>query len=222
MNEQPNLEEQNNLDQMRKRVKRIALITGAVLLGVLVLGILFLLILNWILPKDDGEENNKKIKFYPVTDENIFESAEYLGLDRAVYYCADPSGYGITEPITDADRARFPAEVQFLEVYLMSVISGDNETYRSLFSEAYLKENQLPSFTQQMLYNICIYKVGAETGKNGEQLEVYRVDYMIRKNNGTFRQDVESDAIRPQYVVLSRTENNSFLIENVYVNRLKK
>ena len=216
------MNEQATTQELQKKVAKTTRIVIFTILGILVLGILFLLILNGILPKDGGEENNKKIKFYPVTNENIFESAEYLGLDRAVYYCEDPSGYGITEPITDEDRARFPAEVQFLEIYLMSIISGDRETYRSLFSEAYLRENTLPAFTQQMLYNICIYKVGSETDKNGKLLEVYRVEYMIRKNNGTFRQDVESDAIRPQYVVLSPTENNSFLIENVYVNHTKK
>ncbi len=216
------MNEQQNIEELRKRVSKTTKIVIFTALGIVAAGILFLLILNWILPKNKGDETDKKIYFYPVSDENIFESAEYLGLDRSVYYCDNSTGYNtIIEPITDEDRSKFPAEVQFLEVYLMSIISGDNGTYRSLFSEAYLKENTLPTFTQQMLYRICIYRVGNETDANGRELSVYRLEYMIRRNNGTFRQDVESDAIRPQFVVLSKTENNSFLIENVYVNRIQ-
>ena len=49
------------------------------------------------------------------------------------------------------------------------------------------------------------------------QRVTYRVDYMIRKNNGTFRRDVGSDAIRPQYVVLLVSPDGSDIaIENVY------
>ena len=75
----------------------------------------------------------------------------------------------------------------------------------------------LPRFTQQMLYQICIYYCGAETDGDGSQRVTYRVDYMIRKNNGSFRRDVGSDAIRPQYVVLLVSpDGQSIAIDDVY------
>jgi hypothetical protein len=36
--------------------------------------------------------------------------------------------------------------------------------------------------------------------------EIYVVEYMIRQNNGTFRTDVGSDAIRKQLVVVTDRE----------------
>ncbi len=200
---------------LKKQIKRVTLIGGLSLVGALIVGLVILLLLYFFLPEKKTDEG-KKITFYPVTDENIFESAEYLGLDSGIYYCEDPNGYGVKEVITDEDRTSFPAEVRFLEIYLKSIISADHETYRSLFSEDYLKENTLPQFTQQMLYNICIYRVSEQAGEGGEVISVYRVEYMIRRNNGTFRQDVESDAIRPQFVVLSTSAEGSIRIQNVY------
>ena len=44
--------------------------------------------------------------FYPVDRTgNIMTNAEYLALDRSVRYCADPDGYGVTEEITEENRA---------------------------------------------------------------------------------------------------------------------
>ena len=130
---------------------------------------------------------------------------------------------GLTEAITDEDRTTFDVGVQFLEVYLKTVISGDHETYRTFFTDSYLKENRLPSFTQQMLYRMCIYYCSSERLEEGVERVTYRLDYMIRKNNGTFRNDVGSDAIRPQFVVLLIDGEGNIKIENIYTrtNTLK-
>ena len=62
------MNEQATTQELQKKVAKTTRIVIFTILGILVLGILFLLILNWILPKDGGEENKKKIKFYPFTN----------------------------------------------------------------------------------------------------------------------------------------------------------
>lgn len=134
-------------------------------------------------------------------------------------YCDNESGYGLKEQITSnsGEMEHFDIKVRFLEIYLKSVISADHETYRSLFADSYLQSHTLPDFTQQMLYNMCIYYCGTESAEDGFQRVTYRLDYMIRKNNGTFRRDVGSDAIRPEYVVLLVSpDQTEIVIEQIY------
>ena len=129
-----------------------------------------------------------------------------------ITYCANSDGTGLRTEVTEESDSK----VRFLALFINSVIMGDNQAYRSYFSEAYLSNNSLPQFTQQMLYDICIYYQGSEVQKDGRTFYVYRLEYMIRKNNGTYRRDIGSDMIRPQYVVLSISRENEIKVENVY------
>ena len=209
------MDKQQILEQMKGRSKRVRNRILLCVIGGVLLTLAALLALYLLLPEQESG-GEKPIYFYPVSDVNIFESGEYHESDMIISYCSDPSGMGLTEEITAEDRASFDVGVQFLEVYLKTVISGDNETYRSFFAESYLKEHSLPTFTQQMLYRMCIYYCTSERLADGTERVTYRLDYMIRKNNGTFRNDVESDAIRPQYVVLLIDGEGNVKIENIY------
>ena len=66
----------------------------------------------------------------------------------------------------------------------------------------YLKENQIPDFTQQMIYESHIYYYSTEAQKDGSKLVTYRLEYKIYQNNGTYRRDVGSDSPKPEYLVL--------------------
>ena len=80
----------------------------------------------------------------------------------------------------------------------------------SFFSDAYFDvEAEKEAFTAQKLYNITItLQSREEIIEEGETYnrEIYVVEYMIRQNNGTFRTDVGSDAIRKQLVVVTDRE----------------
>ena len=205
--------------QLRRSHTRNIRLVILILCGVVVLGLAVLLALWLLLPEQKAPEQSEYY-FYPVDwSVNIFETGEYSESDRVMLYCNDPLGYGLKEQITQdgSGMEHYDVNVRFLTAYLNSIISGDNETYRSLFTPQYLQTHTLPRFTQQMLYQICIYYCGAETDGDGSQRVTYRVDYMIRKNNGSFRRDVGSDAIRPQYVVLLVSpDGQSIAIDDVY------
>ena len=70
-------------------------------------------------------------------------------------------------------------------------------------------EAEKEAFTAQKLYNITItLQSREEVTEEGQTYnrEIYVVEYMIRQNNGTFRTDVGSDAIRKQLVVVTDRE----------------
>ncbi len=202
------MQSMQELKQNAKKMRKKILITvGAILLGMFAI---LLLIYYVFLPPEETPEPN--YYFYPVTGENIFETGEYFDSDMIITYSSDPNGMGLITEVTEESDSK----VRFLSLVIKSVIMGDNPTYRSFFSDAYLAANTLPQFTQQMLYSICIYNEGTQVQQDGTVLYLYRLDYMIRKNNGTYRRDVGSDMIRPQYVLLSVNANNEIKIENIY------
>ena len=184
-------------EKQRKNIKLVFLI----LVGIAAVSILALMLLNWLLPEKE-EPAPPKIYFYPRTDENIFENSDYLALNRSVYYCDDPTGYGVTTQITEADRHTFDPEVQFAETYLILLTLGDRSTLRSLCTENYLKEQEIPDFSQQMIYDSYIYYHSTQGQEDGSRLVTYRLEYKIYQNNGSYRQDVGSDASKPEYLVL--------------------
>lgn len=212
------MDEQQALEQIKRNTARhrrtVLLIVG----GILLLALLVLLGLYFFLPEKQ-QDQKKEYTFYPVSNVNIFESGEYPEEDRIILYCDNEAGYGLKEQITSdsGEMEHFDSGIRFLEIYLKSIISADRETYRSLFADSYLQTHTLPDFTQQMLYNMCIYYCNTESAEDGFLRVTYRLDYMIRKNNGTFRRDVGSDAIRPEYVVLLVSADQSQIaIEQIY------
>ena len=209
MNEQPSLE------MMKQRQKKNLRLVLWIFAGVVLLSLVTLLLLDWLLPKPE-ETPERDIYFYPVNEENIFENQDYLALNRFVYYCDDPTGYGLTTQITDEDRMSFDAEVRFAEEYLNILTYGDAFALRSMCTETYLKEHSIPDFTQQMVYESRIVYYSAEGQKDGSRLVTYRLEYKIHENNGTYRRDVGSDSAKPEYLVLwISADGTQIKIENI-------
>ena len=143
------------------------------------------------------------------------ENAEYLGLNRQVDYCADPSGYGLTMSITDENREEFEDSVLFLHDYIQTIIKGDAAAYNKLFNDKYFEDNEPKgAFSQQMLHEIDI-RFMSESKEGEERLITYRLEYQIHRNDGTFRRDVDSDASRPQDITVRVGVDGSILIERV-------
>jgi hypothetical protein len=64
------------------------------------------------------------------------------------------------------------------------------------------------------VYEMKVTRVGEETA-NGALRVTYRLEYRIHRNNGTYRRDVGSDAVRPEYLTLTKEETGSFRIFDI-------
>ncbi len=202
-------EESLALEEMKKKQKKNLKVILYVIGGLLLVLLLGLFLLNEFLPKEREEENKRDIYFYPVTDENIFENEQYLSKDRRVHFCDDSTVFKSTSPITDENRAEFGAEVAFCEIYLNTVILGDAKEIRAMCSPSFLEKNSIPDFTQQMLYDMCIYKHSVENLDDGSKLVTCKLMYKFMENNGTYRRDVGSDGAKPEYLVLEVSADGS-------------
>ncbi len=124
---------------------------------------------------------------------------EYLELDRYLYY----KNGGETVGIIDENRDSFGDEVLFFEEYFKTLIAGDNEAYNGLFTDSYLDYyGEKEPFTPQMVYGMQIEQV-LEKEEGGVLTFGFDVDYMIFQNNGTFRNDIYSDASRTMYIEIN-------------------
>ena len=196
--------------------KKLLLILG-IALGALILLLTAVALITGLGKKDNPGFEYGEEHFYPTYEGDIMQNKAYLDLDRSISYCADPAGYGETSSITDENRKDYSAEVLFLYDYLQTVIAGDANAYNKLFNEAYYKNKEnkpLESFSPQMIYQAKItYQTEAKEGT--DRLVVYRLEYMIYRNDGTFRRDIASDSSRPQNIRLRVSADGSIAIENI-------
>ncbi|MBE6569172.1 MAG: hypothetical protein E7658_03005 [Ruminococcaceae bacterium] len=150
-------------------------------------------VLNGVESEADNSEE-PKFYFYP-TDFNLDVSLdkEYAELDRDIYY----KNGGETFSLADEDPNNQTAILRFFCQYFESVMAGDAETYNGYFTDEYLQENGYQEqFAPQMLYDILIEKLSEYQTENGDILYSFDVSYKIHKNDGSFRDDIGSDASR--------------------------
>ena len=166
--------------------------------------------------EEDAKNRPNTIIFHdPDYEYNKFEDEGYMEKDRAVYYCDIDTG--VTVSVGEDELHTYDPAFNLLYDMIDCIIRGDADGYNALFSENYydadLDESAIfqndpeDDFTMQQLYAIKLTKIKessakTESGVHYTQYE-YEVEYKIRKNNGTFRTDIGSDASRKQYFVLS-------------------
>ncbi len=190
-------------EELRKRSKglqkRILIIVGSIFLVLLLtLGAVLLIQSLKKTPSLDGD-----YYFYPTYQGDIMENEEYLKLNREIFYCDDPNGYGLTSPIDEALYKTLDPAAQLSYHYLQSIMAGDHTRYNSYFDEDYLKKHgEQAEFSQQMLHNITIYLYRYSVGEGNVKTYTYKLNYMFYHNDGTFRRDVGSDSIRPQFLTI--------------------
>lgn len=149
--------------------------------------------------------------FYPIDhDLDVMTEKEYLDLDRNIYYTKGAE----TVALTVEDYDSYPEDVLFFIDYFDYAISGNYSEYNALFTENYYESNDpYYSFTQQMIYDIRIEKLSEDT-KDGKDIFCYDVSYRIHKNNGTFRNDIDSDGSKTLFFTLVK-ENDKILIDSI-------
>lgn len=195
-------------DAARTKKKKAVIIA---IIAMLVFMLAALTALNYIdfdaLMQRDNKNNNN-YKFYePDYEANIFENEEYLQKNRAIEYTEG----AVSTIITEDEYSQYGGALLMLADYIDSIIKGDAQAYAAFFSDSFKSKVALPDrFAMQKLYNINITKLSKtdKTDNNGEYTEyVYRVSYMIMKNDGTFRSDMGSDAARPQELTIIYRED---------------
>ena len=204
----------------KKKVIIISVIAGLALLGILSWFFLYgmpSMNKNPMFSQEKQDEiigmygSTKTYIYYPVDYElDIMTEPEYLDLDRNVYFTEGAETYSIN----DLPREDLDSDVIFFLNYFDLAIAGNYDAYNKLFTENYYKSNEpYYSFTQQMIYEIHLEKLGSET-KGEQNIYYYDVSYKIHKNNGTFRNDIGCDGSKTLFFTLIE-ENGSILIDSI-------
>lgn len=152
-----------------------------------------------------------KIKFYtPNYDEDIRSDRIYMGLDRNFYF--EDSAYGTrfsydTETLDEVSET-YRRTVAVITEYLLAAVDGDEERINSLFSETYYAKGykNKPKMAPQKLYDIVIITEPNSYGidiPSADETQFYWVEYKIRMNNGTFRNDMGSDGVKKELFAVS-------------------
>ena len=186
---------QQNREKQERRKKKI--IKGVLIFSgiVIVLSMLFSAIDPYTLVqkmfgKDTDTEQH--IAFYPVDDPwNYPDNEEYLDMDRRLF--VHNPFEGTTYSVEESQLSGEDEFVAFFYDYFQAIIEGDVESFFAMYAVDYQGGLELPkTFTSQMVYDITLYPQ-----TEGGSIASYRVDYRIYRNNGTLRNDVGSDTIRP-------------------------
>ncbi|MBE6708026.1 MAG: hypothetical protein E7578_02135 [Ruminococcaceae bacterium] len=199
---------------MDKRKKRALIFAVSSVVLAIVCGISLLLISFF-----EGKEEKKPTNMYsdelhsyifyePDYDLDVTTVDEYMELDRLLYYKNGAEEYGI-----DGDAEKYGADIVFFQKYFEIVIEGRWEEYNELFTDHYYETNEKKNrFAPQMIYDMHIEKLW-EKDETEDRL-AFNVSYRIYKNNGTFRNDIDSGASKVLYFELV-IENGEYKIDRI-------
>ncbi len=146
---------------------------------------------------------------------DIRKDPDYLELDRNIYLQRNEVKI-LLEP---SRLSAYPA-VEVLARLVQSLVDGDADAYNELFSERYIADPDMQKleepFTMQRVYNILITEIEIKDAEDGKYTEYYyKLEYMINRNDGTYRVDIGHDSSRPQYFMLTDREDGKLLIDRL-------
>ncbi len=151
--------------------------------------------------------------FYPAKyDIDVTEDRRYMELDRSIHY----KNGAVTVMVTEEELGSYNAAVQFFDTYFKTVVKGDADTYNTFFTDFYYETNEpYVAFAPQKLYDIEIEQLNEKSEDSGLVRWTFNVKYKIHRNNGTFRNDIDSDASKKLCFELIRD-----LYGNVKINAI--
>lgn len=202
-----------------KRNKKTLIIIFSVLLALLVVIAAVTALLGGISEKDEkgtvGTVHPSELDITKEEGFDIMEYDEYLALDRRIF--AEENGVRVSVESYEEAKKRGAGFVVIYEM-LEAVRSGDAYTHNSLMGDDELEKRD---FTQQQIYAISVTteRAGTVTDKNGKQYNEYRfiVEYKIHENNGTYRNDIGSDASRKLRYVVNDSTGELLVMSVVYI-----
>ncbi len=186
----------------KKKGVLIGLLTIAAVIMLAALACLVLFIIDLLIP-DRTDTGGFDIVFAePDYFYDITEDDEYMAEDRRVWV----NDGALSAPIDDEDYSDNRLYI-FFERYFTALQTGDIVTLKDCYSEEMLSILKLPNkLSMQRVYDIMLHYQSSEqkTDQSGIIYEeiIYKFEYKIMKNDGVFRRDLESDAIRAQFVTI--------------------
>ncbi len=156
------------------------------------------------------------VHLFPVNyNEDIFRDEEYLKLDRRLNFID-----GIESRLIDSpeDASGNTIAVFFLK-YFECITLGDSLGYCEMFTDEY--RSRFPdkeSFTMQKIYEMTAEResdVAGEKPPSGVIVHRFKVSYKIKENNGSFKNDLASDTVRPQIYRIYEYPNGKILINSI-------
>ena len=205
----------------RKKNKRIIIVVFVACLALMAICTFIPGILN-------GSSGEERETYAPISPEklhdtkepdfDIMEYSEYLKYDRNIYF--NDKNTGVKMSVEAKNAYQYGEGFDLLYKVIESIIAGDSEAYNSMVASS---AGHYESFTQQQLYDIVItkYSQSNKDGDNGEYTEyVYIVEFKIHENNGTYKNNIESDASRPQYFVVNNS-TGEYLVMDIIDNVIK-
>ena len=178
---------------------------GALLLLLALLALAGILkLVSVFLKRPEPEEQTPYIVFESADyDADITQDESYMQQDRRVWVSAG----ALSAPIDDEVYEDVPLYV-FFEGYFNALKAGDAAALRACYTDECARALKLPArITQQRVYDILLTLVSTAERSDDAGFKytesVFLFEYKIMKNDGTFRGDLESGAVRAQLVTLS-------------------
>ena len=134
----------------------------------------------------------------PDYNTDIFTDSQYLDKNLYISYTSGAE----SSLITDGDNSMYSDALVLFAEYFDAAKHGDADRLNALFTDEYWEEHDKYSdLTMQRIYNIEITLLTDDTivdgNYKGYRRRTYDISYMIMKNDGLFRNDMESDSSVP-------------------------
>ncbi len=151
--------------------------------------------------------------FYPTDyDLDPMQDERYMQYDRYVYY----KNGAVSQAILEGEENDYGPAVKFFTDYFKTVIAGDAETYNTYFTDRYYEDyDPYVQFAPQMLYNIQVEQLSEKSNNDGTSNWTFNVTYMIHRNDGTFRNDLDSDSSKKLCFELIGYPDGTVKIDNI-------
>ncbi len=197
----------DNKQSVGKKSKKNAVIFISV---VLVLGILSGVLL-YVIERLENSSDKDPTNMYsdelhsyifvkPDYDLDVTTVKEYMELDRMLYYQNGTEEFGVTDP------GDYGEAIEFFAEYFDTVIAGDWENYNEMFTDNYFETSEPKNqFAPQMIYDMHVSQLWEKVEVNCTRY-AFDVSYKIYRNNGTFRNDIDSGASKTLYFELVGTD----------------
>lgn len=150
----------------------------------------------------------------PDYEADIFEDEDYLGVTSWINYTRG----SVTIGLYDEDYEAYDKNLVLFDKYFDALKTGDLDTFLSLHSDRYFENNwKWLTLAPQRIYDIYveyIFDADVNDPEYGQVTKhVYKVSYKIMKNDGTFRNDVGSDASKPVYLEIVEESNGNVFFD---------
>ncbi|MBQ7011444.1 MAG: hypothetical protein IJN63_07025 [Clostridia bacterium] len=186
--------------------KKKGILVGALIALCLLLAAALICLVLWVVDlfiPERGEQLVNSFELYePDFEYDISNDAAYMAEDRRVWV----NDGTLSAPIDDEDYSDNQLYL-FFEKYFTALQTGDGETLRSCYNADVAKKLRIPyKLSMQRVYDINLQYISSESKSDSDGIVyeevIYRFEYKIMKNDGVFRSDLESGAVRPQYITM--------------------